>query len=91
MMSAMDLFDVWRLKNPDLIRYTWRFSFSLIAKATQITIAERFRSDHHLIILKLNFADTDRGKSYWKCNQSLLEDGNVIIKIKLLIIRFVSF
>uniref|UniRef100_A0A8C1N287 Uncharacterized protein n=1 Tax=Cyprinus carpio TaxID=7962 RepID=A0A8C1N287_CYPCA len=24
MMSAVDLFDVWRLKNPDLIRYTWR-------------------------------------------------------------------
>lgn len=103
MMSAMDLFDVWRLKNPDLIRYTWRrnasasridfflISFSLIAKAIQVTIAERFRSDHHLIILKLNFVDIDRGKGYWKFNQSLLEDSNFIIKTKQFISDFFLF
>lgn len=74
MMAAMDLFDVWSLKNPELIRYTWGrnvsarridfflISFALIAKITQVTIAERFRSDHLLIMLKLSFADSDRGE-----------------------------
>lgn len=103
LMAAMDLVDVWRLKNPDLVRYTWRrntsasridfflISFSLIAKVTQVAISERFRSDHHLIVLKINFTDNDRGKGYWKLNQSLLEDGNFINKTKLFISDFFHF
>lgn len=99
MMSAMDLVDIWRIKNPDLIRYTWQrnsmaskidfflTSFSLISKVNQVLIAERFCSDHHLIIsilLKVT------GGSYWKFNQSLLEDETFILITKTFIIEYFS-
>lgn len=98
LMDSLDLVDIWRLKNPDLIRYTWRrqnqasridyflISFSLVLKVTSVSIKDKVRSDHHLISLDLSTVENRRGPGYWKFNQSLLLDEEFIKKTE----RFIS-
>ncbi len=45
----------------------------------------------NLILLKLNFADNDRGRGFWKFNQSLLEDENFISETRQFISDFFVF
>lgn len=56
MMDALDLIDIWRFKNPKLIRYTWRrqnqasrigfflISFALISKVIGVSIENKLGS-----------------------------------------------
>ena len=65
LMSSIDLTDIWRLKNPPKIRYTWRrkkeasridyflISFTLCSKTFMTDISEHMRSDHSLITLQV--------------------------------------
>ena len=41
-----------------------------------------YRTDHSGIVLKLKFQDMERGKSYWKFNNSLLKDKKYIDQVK---------
>lgn len=98
LMDSLDLVDIWHLKNPDLIRYTWTrqnqasridyflISFSLVSKVTSVSIEDEVRSDHHLISLNLSMVENRRGPGYWKFNQSLLLDEEFIKKTE----RFIS-
>lgn len=98
LMDALDLIDIWRFKNPNLIRYTWRrqnqasaidfflISLSLISKVNGVSIEDKLRSDHNCIGLNLLMLENVHGPGYWKFNQSLLQDEEFVSKTK----RFIS-
>jgi exonuclease III len=60
-MDILELVDIWRLKYPDLVRYTWQrlnqasrldyflIPFSVALKVQKVLIGDRMRSDHHII------------------------------------------
>jgi len=94
--SELDLIDIWRLRNPSEIRYTWRgksrgkqvlfrrldyffISDDLqpIVKKTDIIPAPA--TDHSAIVLELkSFDEGKRGPSFWKFNNSLLNDNEYV-------------
>lgn len=89
--------DVWRIMNEDSKMFTWRrlnptkkqarLDFYLISDTMSVfvmdtTIIPGYRTDHSGIILKLKFQDTERGKGYWKFNNTLLKDKKYIDQVK---------
>ena len=48
---------------------------------TEVDIDISYRSDHSLIIVDLNFITQERGKGYWKFNNSLLYDPEYVKKV----------
>ncbi len=89
LMSKFNLNDVWRIKNPNTKRYSWRqinplvqcrldywlISDSLYDKVTKTDIIPSIRSDHSAILLQFqNIPNPKRGQSFWKFNSSLLQD-----------------
>jgi exonuclease III len=91
----LELVDVWREINPELLRYTWRrptprqqarLDFFLISdilapfvKDTDIQIG--YRSDHSIIITEFEFKQETQHRNYWKFNSSLLKDKTYVDKI----------
>ena len=92
MMSEMELVDIWREINPDVLRYTWRrqnpfqqsrldfflVTDTLITNVKETDIQYGYRSDHSLIHVKLIFKQEERHKNFWKFNSSLLKDPNYV-------------
>ena len=89
-MTANDLFDIWRTRNPEKKQFTWtqkkplikrRLDYWLVSTDIQDDITETniipaIKSDHSAIILTLNSLDKQPfGPSYWKLNSSLLDDA----------------
>ena len=79
----LDLVDVWRIHNPNIRRYTWRqhgslkqsrSDFFLISAKLNSKLVTGYRSDHSLIDIHLEFNHMERGKGFWKFNNSLLSD-----------------
>ena len=88
-LERNNIIDIWRTLYPDKKQYTWRrknpmqqsridlwcISDQLIYNVTDSVIELGIRSDHSTITLNLKLFDTTKpGKSYWKFNNSLLED-----------------
>ena len=89
MMSENDLCDIFRVRNPDMKRYTWRrktpfkqrgldyflISDQLQDQIDQVDIIPSIQSDHSTLKLKICGAKcSSKGPSYWKLNNSLLQD-----------------
>ncbi len=99
-MYSLDLIDIWQLKNPKKIRYTWRrrkqasridyflVSFSLCSKISTTDISEHLLSDHSLITLQVTNDDFHRGLGFWKFNQSLLQSNLFVENTKTFISEF---
>ena len=96
MCSSFDLIDIWRIRNPDVKRFTWRqknptiqrrLDFWLISSSIQeevenVDITPAIRTDHSAIIMHINgIEETGRGPSFWKFNSSRLEDDEYITLI----------
>ena len=88
-MTANDLIDIWRIRNPDKKQFTCtqkkplvrrRLDYWLVSTGIQETnIIPAIKSDHSAITLTLNSLDKQKfGPSYWKFNSSLLEDASYI-------------
>ena len=87
-VDNLDLIDIWRDKNPDCKRYSWRRStpiqqsrldFFLITDiltpmVKDVTINTGYRTDHSLITLTLQFEQEGERRQFWKFNSSLLHD-----------------
>ena len=97
MMSENDLCDIFRTRNPDSRRFTWRrktpflqrrLDYFLVSDSLQesiemIDIIPSIASDHSAIILKLRPTyEGNRGRSYWKFNSSLTEDRQFVNSLK---------
>ena len=97
-MEDHDLCDIFRIRNPDMQRYTWRqktpliqhrLDYLLISNELQedvehIDILPSVASDHSVVHLKFALSGQhSRGKSYWKFNNSLTEDTNFVESMKV--------
>ena len=96
-MSENDLCDIFRTRNPDSRRFTWRrktpflqrridyflVSDSLQESTEMIDIIPSIASNHSAIILELRPTyEGNRGRSYWKFNSSLTEDRQSVNSLK---------
>ena len=88
-MDLRDLCDIWRIKNPNKVHYSWRRSAPsltgsrldyvlvnnmLINKVSSIEYVECPFTDHDTVICQLHLSNTKRGPGYWKFNNYLLSD-----------------
>ena len=100
LLDQENFIDPWRLMHENKKQYTWRrlnptkkqarldffiIHESLFQYVTNTDIIPGYRTDHSAIILKLKFQNNERGKGYWKFNNSLLKDSQYIDKIKKII------
>ena len=92
-----NLVDIWRLRNPDKKRYTWKQNKPLVQRrldywlisddfqddVDKTGIISAIKTDHAAIVLQVNSVEKQpTGPSYWKFNSSLLEDPEYINLIK---------
>ena len=88
-----DLVDIWRIRNPETKRFTWRQKNPLIQRRLDYwlisdvcqedidkpDIISSINSDHSAIVLHFNNIDRQKhGPSFWKFNASLVEDANYV-------------
>ena len=95
-MQNLDLNNVWRERNPDGSRFTWRkrkpeihcrldfflISSSLLGNVTNANILPGFKTDHSMVSIHLKTNQNPRGPGFWKFNTSLLSDIDYINVIK---------
>ena len=96
-MESFDLRDIWRDKNPMLRQFTWhsshrppilcRLDYFLISNNLSNSVAScshkaSFKSDHSVVLLKLELKNEEKGPGYFKLNNSLLLDEEYKVKIR---------
>ena len=87
--SLHDLVDIWRVRNPETKRFTWRQKTLIIQrrldfwlvdndlqdKIDQANIIPSIKSDHSAILLSINGIEEQiHGPSFWRFIASLLDD-----------------
>ena len=75
----------WSRRNP--VRKQARLDFFLVNEnifpyVHDTSIIPGFRTDHSSILLKLKLYDNERGRGYWKLNNSLLKDRKYVQIVK---------
>ena len=104
MVNECDLYDAWRLFNPEEKQYTWSKSRPFIArridyifvspnifdKTIECAIQSVAFSDHRGCSVVVKFTDIEKGPGYWKMNNSLLEDINYVNSMNNLIDSYVN-
>lgn len=87
-MEKMGLRDVWRIKNPETLRYTcfrsrpaegsridmMLISEHMINRINSCNMHTSTMSDHDMVYLDLNTQEYPRGRGYWKLNALHLTD-----------------
>jgi exonuclease III len=100
-INDYNLCDPWRIHNPTVRQFTWRkktplkqarldfflLSEELLAMVNHSDIVPGYRTDHSAIKLKLDLKKIDRGRGFWKFNNSLLKDQSYIDKVKEIILE----
>jgi len=96
-ISAYDLVDIWRKRNPNVFKYTWHsnsnppvqcrldfflVSFNLLAQVDNCNISTGFKTDHSSVDVNLVTTSHARGRGFWKFNTSLLQDANYVKLVK---------
>ena len=96
-MSDRDLCDLFRVRNPDTRRFTWRrnnsflqrcLDYFLVSKYSQgqidtFDIIPSVQSDHSALKKKFSpFGERKRGPSHWKFNNSLVLDTDFVTAMK---------
>ena len=96
-MDAFNLRDIWRDKSPTLRQFTWhsshrppilcRLDYFLISdnvanSVISCTHKVSFKSDHSVVMLKIELKQEAKGPGYFKLNNSLLLDEEYKVKIK---------
>ena len=84
-----DLVDIWKIRNPKNKKFTWRQKNPIIQRlldywfisdmlqedVVKSEIVTSVKTDHLAITLEIdNLHDQQHGLSFWKFNNSLLED-----------------
>lgn len=105
-MDTFDLLDVWRVKFPDTVMFTWnnkdntrlsRIDYWLVSNSINeqnisVNVFPCPLSDHKAISIYINIFPSDKGHeaNYWKLNNSLLGYDQVKTYISQLISQFFS-
>ena len=97
MMDANDWVDIFRERNDNERRYTWRNTGSIIKQARldyfiisrsliPYVLEERvlpgYRTDHSMVTLKIDTLKHTRGKGFFKMNNSLMKSEDYCDKIR---------
>ena len=91
-INSFNLTDIWRKLNPNIKRFTWRRNNPSIHSRLDIwlisdhlqdyvkdtSIKQSVRSDHSAILLYLNSFSCDKGRGYWKLNNSFVQEDDYI-------------
>ena len=98
--QELDLFDIWRNKNPRKKCYTWhsksrplkqsRLDYFLVSgdigdMCENEEINPGYRTDHSLITIGISFSSQTRGRGLWRFNNSMLRDTEYVNKVKICI------
>jgi hypothetical protein len=90
LISALEIEDIWRRRNPNKKEYTFtrnesksRIDFFLTSKEIDneicnTNISNFLYSDHNLISIKVSISDVERGRGLWKLNVSILQETSYI-------------
>ena len=96
-MCEYELCDIWRIRNVNTTRYTWRsfnpliqrrLDYFLISNNLQSSICSSeilntISTDHSAVTLSVNLLpNTKFGKSHWKLNTSLLTQKEYVDALK---------
>ena len=94
-MQTLGLIDIWRLNNPDKKHYTWfgpnrkmsRLDYFLISEdllnnVVNADILPGYRTDHSFITLDVRLVKNEKGRGFWKFNNSLLHDTAYVNMVK---------
>ena len=94
-MTENDLCDIFRIRNPQERRFTWRNKnpfkqlrldfFPIFDSLQELVVDSKIilsvQSDHSAVVLKLSSTNEgERGRSYWEFNNSLLDDNDFNIE-----------
>ena len=97
LLEEENFIDVWRVMHEDTKKYTWRrlnptkkqarldyflVSDPLFSFIEDSDIVPGYRTDHSGITIKLKLQENERGKGYWKFNNTLLKDKKYIEEVK---------
>ena len=97
--EKFNLNDPWRIQHDTLNQYTW-FCHNPVKKARLdvflisnelMTLVEKtamksgYRTDHSFVELNISFSDFQKGKGFWKFNNSLLKDTTYVQEVKSII------
>lgn len=97
--NKFNLVDPWRVNNPTSKKFTWtrrnptkqaRLDYFLISEELMsilgnVKIIPGYRTDHSIINIEFKINDFERGRGFWRFNNSLLRDKEYILKIKEII------
>ena len=101
-MSDFELCDIWRVKNPNSKKYTWRkrnpliqcrLDFWLISEfltgnVSNTSIDPSIKSDHSKITLSITGTQFNkRGPGFWKFNSELLTDKDYVSIVKKVLLE----
>ena len=96
-MAERGLVDIFRVRNPDSRRYTWRVGSPAVKQArldmflvssclegyvTKTDIKPGYRSDHSIITMNVDIEKQVKGRGLFKFNASLLKDLEYIKLVK---------
>jgi exonuclease III len=102
---TFDLVDIWRLRNPDKKTFSWRQKSPIIQRRLDYWLIEdtlqedidttdiipAIKTDHSAITLKLNSIPEQKvGPSYWKFNNSLINDLEYTSQIENLLPKWLN-
>jgi len=98
LLDYLDLVDIWRIRNPDRQKFSWRrrtrgglvqsrldyffVSSSIADVITSTDIGHGICSDHSLLSLAISKSDGARGRGLWKFNSSLLMHNDFVDSVK---------
>lgn len=95
MKFDLDLCDPWRNTNPTLKQYTWHNSRNqqsrldyflvsnhILSNLTNEVIKPGYRSDHSLVEINILITRNNKGRGFWKFNNSLLKDNEYTNEIR---------
>ena len=103
MLSKNDLYDIYRIRNPEAKHFTWRrkslfkqrrldcflVSDTLQENIKAVGIIPSVQSNHSAMTLMLcPVTENVRGRAYWEFNSSLMQDNYFIDSLKSQILTF---
>ena len=92
-MTEMNLTEIWRDRNPGVQTFSYqrrkptiaasRIDYALISRGFDNQIASCFyipsiRTDHRSFFMSIHFSDHQRGRGYWKFNDSMLRNETFV-------------
>lgn len=101
-MEHNDMLDVWRMLHPQDFQFSYkrmepkvtmsRIDYFLIShgitNVEKCELIPRYKTDHSMLMLDIQFCDSPRGPGYWKFNSLLLHDKDFVSHINAVIEEF---